>query len=342
MNTFVETLPGQERTAKRFPIYDDLMQRLNEPDMPGDLLVPDGGTIGSVVAGIQLTSTGLLEEDIFGPETISAYARERADLITHCEQLRAANRELHKLHKEFEDDLLIAARVQRHLEPRPIVWGRVRVDTFSRSARTVGGDFGMVCPFGDQHLNLLLGDVSGHGISAALAASHIYNETSAHLQTGAPLGDVLSTLNRSVVRKFNSPSFFFTVAAARFDRSGRHMVFAGAGHPPCMVIKPGGNPQLLEARSIMLGALPNAVCHEPMTEIDLEPGDRILLYTDGITEVFDDRGEMLGVQGFQNFVRECSLLPFDEMLPAILERIAAWRVGPFVDDVTLVLAEVLQ
>jgi serine phosphatase RsbU (regulator of sigma subunit) len=245
-------------------------------------------------------------------------------------------------HKEFEDDLALAARVQRHLEPSPTVWGRVRVDTFSLPARTIGGDFGMVCPLDDRHLNLVLCDVSGHGISAALAASRIYAETSAHLNTGASLGDVLSALNRSVIRKFNSASFFFSIAAARFDPSGRRMAFAGAGHPPCMVIKPGADPQLLEAQSMILGALSNAVCHEPATQVDLDPGDRILLFTDGITEVFDDREEMLGVQGLRNFVCECSLLPFDEMLPAILERVEAWRFGPFVDDVTLVLAEVLE
>jgi hypothetical protein len=58
--------------------------------------------------------------------------------------------------------------------------------------------------------------------------------------------------------------------------------------------------------------------------------------------VFDERGEMLGVEGLQSFVRETSLLPFDEMLPAILERVAAWRHGPFADDVTIILAEVLE
>ena len=289
-----------------------------------------------------LVSTGALAQDNSWPETKGAYARDRADLIEQCEQLRTANIQLRTRHKEFEDDLVLAARVQQDLEPRPIVWGRVRVDTFSQPARAVGGDFGMVCPFGDEHLNLLLGDVSGHGISAALAASRIYTETSAHLQTGAPLRDVLATLNRSVIRKFNSSSFFFTVAAVQLDPSGRHMVFAGAGHPPCMVIKPGADPQLLEARSMMLGALSNAVCDEPIIEVNLDPGDRILLYTDGITEVFDEQGEMLGTEGLRNFVRESSLLPFDEMLPAILERIAAWRLGPFADDVTVVLAEVLE
>lgn len=296
----------------------------------------------NTATAIPCTTAGLSGEDILLPHTISAYARERADLIEHCEHLRSANCRLRRLRKEFDDDLVVAWRVQRLLGPRPTVWGRVRVDTFSQPARTIGGDFGMVCPLGDQHLNLVVGDVSGHGISAALAASCIYTMTSAHLQAGGPLGDVLSTVNRSVIRDFNSPSFFFTLAAARLDRGGRHMIFAGAGHPPCMVIKPGAAPQPIEARSMMLGALPNAVCREPIVEVDLDPGDRILLYTDGITEVFDERGDMLGVQGLQNFVGETSALPFDEMLPAILERIEAWRYEALCDDVTLVLAEVLE
>jgi serine phosphatase RsbU (regulator of sigma subunit) len=72
----------------------------------------------------------------------------------------------------------------------------------------------------------------------------------------------------------------------------------------------------------------------------IEPGDRIVLYTDGLTDVSDSRGEMLEVEGVQNFVREASVLPFSEMKQGILNRVAAWRDGPPVDDVSLVLVEV--
>jgi serine phosphatase RsbU (regulator of sigma subunit) len=65
-----------------------------------------------------------------------------------------------------------------------------------------------------------------------------------------------------------------------------------------------------------------------------------VLYTDGITDVFDSRGEMLGVEGVQKFVREASLLPFGEMKQGILDRVADWREGPATDDVSLVLMEV--
>jgi sigma-B regulation protein RsbU (phosphoserine phosphatase) len=131
------------------------------------------------------------------------------------------------------------------------------------------------------------------------------------------------------------------MAAARVERSGRRMTFAGAGHPPAMVVQPGAEPRLLGSNSTVLGALPEAVGPEAAIEVDLAPGDRIFLYTDGITEVFDARGEMLGVAGVRNFVREDSRLPLREMKQSILDKVAAWRDGPATDDVPLVLAEVV-
>jgi serine phosphatase RsbU (regulator of sigma subunit) len=134
--------------------------------------------------------------------------------------------------------------------------------------------------------------------------------------------------------------FFFTLAAARIDRNGRTMEFAGAGHPPAMIVQPGADPRLLPSRSMILGMLPYAVNAGATLYAELEPGDRIVLYTDGITDVFDSHGEMLEVEGVQSFVRETALLPFSEMKQGILNRVAAWRDGPPIDDVSLVLVEV--
>ena len=97
---------------------------------------------------------------------------------------------------------------------------------------------------------------------------------------------------------------------------------------------------MLESRSMVLGALPEAVDPNAALDVELNPGDRVILYTDGITDVFNVRGEMLGVSGVEKFVRETALLPFREMKNGILERVAAWREGPPADDVSLVLVEV--
>jgi len=256
-------------------------------------------------------------------------------------ELREANVKLEERQKEIEDELALAARVQQTLAPKSLVWGGLRVDTYYHPVRSIGGDFGLVTPQNDDHLNLLVFDVSGHGIGAALVANRLYSETMTQLRARSSFGDMFRQLNRFVMQNIGSSVFFFTVAAARIDRAARRMVFAGAGHPPGMVVTPGEEPRLLESRSMVLGALPNAVDVEATLDVDLDPGDRIVLYTDGITDVFDSQGEMLGVPGVQKFVREAALLPFAEMKQGILDRVADWREGPPSDDVSIVLAEVI-
>jgi PAS domain S-box-containing protein len=256
------------------------------------------------------------------------------------ENLRAANAQLEQHQLEIEQDLTLAARVQQSLAPAPFLWGNLRVDTFYKPSQAIGGDFGVVRPMNEEHLDLVLGDVSGHGISSALVANRIYAEMITQLGHRTPLVDVLSRLNALVIESIGPLGFFFTMAAARIDRRGRAMEFAGAGHPPAMIVQPGAEPRLLPSRSTILGALPDAVDPDPTLYAELARGDRIVLYTDGVTDVFDSRGEMLKVDGMQSFVRETASLPFSEMKQGILDRVAAWRNGPPVDDVSLVLVEV--
>lgn len=118
------------------------------------------------------------------------------------------------------------------------------------------------------------------------------------------------------------------------------MVFAGAGHPPAMIVQPREEPRLLESRSTVLGVLPDAVDAESALEVQLNAGERIVLYTDGITDVFDSQGKMLGVAGVRRFVYETAMLPLHEMKKAILDRVAQWREGPPADDISLILVEV--
>ena len=108
---------------------------------------------------------------------------------------------------------------------------------------------------------------------------------------------------------------------------------------PVMVVQPGEEPRLLESRNLILGVFPDPMDMGSTLDVELRPKDRIILYTDGITDVFDSRGEKLGVEGLERFVLETSVLPFGEMKQAILDRVAAWREGPPTEDISLVLVE---
>jgi len=98
--------------------------------------------------------------------------------------------------------------------------------------------------------------------------------------------------------------------------------------------------RLLDSQNGILGCLAEAVPAESTDQINLDQGDRLLLYTDGLVEVFNSSGEMLGVAGLEKLVLEAAKLTLPKMRQAILEGVTEWTNGPLADDVSLVIIEV--
>jgi len=197
----------------------------------------------------------------------------------------------------------------------------------------------MVVPEGDEYLKLVICDVSGHGIGSALMANRIYSEALHELEHKTGPSTLLRHLHDFVYNRIALDGFYFTLAIARFGQGGRHVALAGAGHPPVMIESKGGI-RLFDSKSGILGCVSETALFEPADEIDLDPGDRLVFYTDGLTEVFDEHDEMLGVKGLEALVRQSAKRPLPEMRQQIVEGVTAWRHGSLTDDVSLVLVEV--
>jgi PAS domain S-box-containing protein len=254
-------------------------------------------------------------------------------------ELSQTNALLLERHRQMEQELQLAERVQQSLAPKGLTWGGVSVEAHYQPASSIGGDYGLVIP-SDDRLDVVVCDVSGHGISSALVANRIYSETMAQIERGAELGSMLRHLNHFAVQNLASSNFFFTVAAVRLYHARGRLQFAGAGHPPAILIHRGQSPRLLESTNMVLGLFEDAVDTESSVETLLQRGDRVVIYTDGLTENFNSQREMLGVDGLKEILTEASTLPLDEMKSQILNRVAAWRNGPAADDVSLVLLEI--
>ncbi len=254
------------------------------------------------------------------------------------EQLRQSKALLEQHYMEMEAELSLAARVQQSLAPQSLVWNDVSVESYYSPARTIGGDFGVVSPHGDEVLSILLCDVSGHGIDSALMANCIYSETLHQLERKVGPDTLLRHVHDFVHDRIATDGFFFTMAAVRFSQRGRRLAFAAAGHPPAMLAS-RGHVRLLDSQNGILGCLSETAPSNSVEEINLEPGDRLVLCTDGLVEVFNDREEMLGIEGLATLVCESAERPLPEMRKAILDGVAAWRYGPLSDDVSLVIVE---
>ena len=260
-------------------------------------------------------------------------------ILGELKQLRESNALLEKRQMEIEVELSLAARVQQPLAPRSLVWNDVSVETYYSPAHTIGGDFGIVFPHNDEVLTILMCDVSGHGIGSALMANRIYSETLHQLEHEATPANLLRHLDDFAHLRLATDGFYFTMAAVRFSMRGHRATFVGGGHPPAMHVSNGGV-HLLESQNGILGCLSETARPASAENIEFSPGDRLVLYTDGLVEVFNSLDNMLGVEGLKRFVLQSAKQPLPEMRQAILDRVAAWGHGPLGDDVSLVIVEV--
>jgi len=255
------------------------------------------------------------------------------------QQLREANEQLAKRQREIDFELSLAERVQQSLAPQSLRWGRALVETAYLPVRSIGGDFGMVIPDGDDSLTVMVCDVSGHGISSALIANRIYTEAIAVLDRKTGLTQMLRHLNNFVLQHIQTTGFYFSMAAARLEKGGRRLLYAGAGHPPALHVCADRTSRLMP-RSAALGLLEDAVPDQAEDVIDLHPGDRLVLYTDGITESFNHREEEFGLDRLCRVMLDHRPSPLPDVKAAILDSVQAWRNGPAADDSSLVLVEI--
>ena len=256
------------------------------------------------------------------------------------QNLRDANAQLERWAEDISRDLILATRVQQSLAPQPLYLGRLAVEAYYKPVSTIGGDFGLVVPSDGGQRDMLICEVSGHGISSALHPNRIYTETLTLLRDGMEPGEMLRTLNRFMIKQIGITGFMFTMAAARLDQSGRQLIYAGAGHPPALLISPSGELRQLESCGTVLGVLEDAVPRNGGGEFKLSAGDRLMLYSDGLFEVWNREDEILGMEGLEKIVRTAAGLPLPAMRQAIIEGVNSYSAGPVRDDTTLILVKV--
>ncbi|MEK6703780.1 MAG: PP2C family protein-serine/threonine phosphatase, partial [Planctomycetota bacterium] len=209
---------------------------------------------------------------------------------------------LSRRYGEFRRELLDARKIHEAIFPQAITSGPVRFWYEYEPMRAIGGDFvfAQSCPHQQGRvLNVVLVDVTGHGISAALTVNRLHGELERVYAENpdAEPGEVLSLLNRYIHLTLAKHSVFATALCFRVNCDSDSIDFASAGHPPAFIRAIDGTVHDMESTSILLGVSPHAEFDPAQQSIKFGPGDALLAFTDGAMEARDQAGKMLGTKG---------------------------------------------
>ena len=266
----------------------------------------------------------------FSPPIVTARVQ------THL-MLREAHETVARQLLAINSELEMARQIQLSILPREIPHPQgLEIAARYLPMSSVAGDFYDFIVVDDKHIGILIADVSGHGLSAALIASMLQTALAAQSSHASDPAQVLSGLNQALYGKFQS--HYVTAAYLFVDTDKRTVNYAGAGHPPLLLwqSKTGHAAELVE-NGLMLGPFSDSK-YSAIT-FSLEKGDRIVLITDGIVEAKDSSENEFGMERLQQIVESNHALPASRFADALLYGLSGWSEHAIgsgqLDDITL-------
>lgn len=272
-------------------------------------------------------------------QTIRDLLEKNRQLTQAYDELKAAQAQLIEKEK-LEAEVDIARTIQRGILPRD----RPRLEGFDFGMRIepmtrVGGDFFDFIPLGDGQLGLAVGDVSGHGVPAAIFMALTFSLLRAEASRASSPREALEAVNHHLL-DLNDSSMFVTVLYGILNGATREFRYARAGHDLPMVIDARHETIQLEKHlGQTLGFVPDPVLDE--NSLTLPPGSLLFLYTDGVTEAVNPAGEFFQTQGLQAVLRAGRWTSAQDVVDHVWNALQTYSgVGAPQDDVTLLAVRV--
>ncbi|MCC5823518.1 MAG: serine/threonine-protein phosphatase [Phycisphaerales bacterium] len=298
-------------------------------------LTLEGGTLGGTVLGTVWVMT------ILSPAVLICGIR-------HTQRVqRFNNRFLTQRYGMLRQELAYARQLHESLFPEPKVTGPIRFSYRYEPMRQIGGDYLYANTErieGGEAVSVVLLDVTGHGIPAALTVNRLHGEIDLRFaeQPGIGPGELLRLLNRYIELTLAKHSIFATAVCFRFDSASGKLTYASGGHPPAFIRGIDGTLRDLDPTSFVLGACSDRDFDPGEREVDFHEGDSLIAYTDGAIEARSVQGNMLKINGLRRILaaplpsgtRDAGLGTWSERL---LAEVTHHRGGMPPEDDTLVI-----
>jgi phosphoserine phosphatase RsbU/P len=282
-------------------------------------------------------------------------SQSKDTLARQNETLEILNEQLEGANSRMLRDLEAAARIQHSLLPAgDVVMQKLEVAWRYIPCDELAGDFLNFFPLDDDHMALYVVDVSGHGVASSLLSVAVARSMTRHVTTSSilarpdeagvtvvtPPGDVARELNARFPME-DQGNLYFTLFYGVLNQRTGQLRYISAGHVPPVHVPAGGQPVLLPAEGFAVGWLDDIEMDEVIIEI--KPGDRLFLFSDGVPEAMNEDLEELGDERMLQAIAETTGKSIDDAVSHIKETVDQWcRVNGPKDDVSILAVELLR
>lgn len=246
---------------------------------------------------------------------------------------------LRRLQNRIDEDLKLARVLQSALILPNFDFGRMRMHGFIHQCDDVGGDFYYFRPFQKKYVVFCLGDVMGKGISASLLMSMVMSFMFEWGKKSPSPNFVLSKLNYRLTQLWSGDTgWFLTLFYAVYDEEEGTLSYAAAGGQGGLVLRADGSVEEAVADGLPLGVLEEAEFEEKV--IKLDTGDRVVVFTDGVSEARSPEGELFGTDRLAEHLRRYSHLDIERLNQSCRQAVLDFTGGAYTDDLALLVVEV--
>ena len=239
--------------------------------------------------------------------------------------------------RQAAHELAIAKLVQTRLFPQhqPLIRTLVYAG-ICRPARTVGGDYYDFLDLGSRRLGLVIADISGKGIGAALLMANLQAALRSQCATAWEQPERFLRSVNQLLYENTTEGDYATLFFAEYDDDTRKLRYSNCGHPPALLLRGNDGLERLGATCTVVGLFEK--WEFKMEERELAPGDAVLLYTDGVTEALNGEGEEFGEERLLEATRQHRELSLPELLAAVADQARKFSPHEQADDITLIIA----
>ena len=325
----------------------DVLNRLKAiEDAPPVVAMTGWATVGLAVEAMQFGVSDFVEKpwtnirllEILRKQT--ELGRERRESRRRAAEEARAREEALIHQQEQEREIAEAKAIQEKLLPREIPqMPGYEIASAWQSARLVGGDYFDILPLGEKTLGLCIADVAGKGMPAALLMSNLQAAVRG-LSSLSVAPHLLCNRLNSIVYQNTDSDRFITFFYAQLEGPTRRLAYVNAGHNAPFVVRSDGSHERLREGGPVLGVFDKR--NYEMGSAALVPGDRVILFTDGVTEACSPEGEEFGEARLLHLLQDHRALSAHELQAKILAVVAEFSAGRWQDDATLLVLAVCE